>query len=100
MFNTNFVTQLMEKSLSDEFLSQLVAGYIKIQKEQYVEASYHFNRMLYSEHNPNDDDILWIAKSHIYKKLGQRDESKTCVKLVSDALENTEIYKDVGLKFV
>ena len=100
MFNTNFVTQLMEKSLSDEFLSQLVAGYIKIQKEQYVEASYHFNRMLYSEHNPNDDDILWIAKSHIYKKLGQRDESKTCVKLVSDALENTEIFKNVGLKFV
>ena len=100
MFNTNFVTQLMEKSLSDEFLSQLVAGYIKIQKEQYAEASYHFNKMLYSEHNPNDDDILWIAKSHIYKKLGQREESKTCVKLVSDALENTEIYKDVGLKFV
>ena len=100
MFNTNFVTQLMETSLSDEFLSQLVAGYIKIQKEQYVEASYHFNRMLYSEHNPNDDDILWIAKSHVYKKLGQREESKTCVKLVSDALENTEIYKDVGLKFV
>ena len=98
MFNTNFVTQLMEKSLSDEFLSQLVAGYIKIQKEQYVEASYHFNRMLYSEHNPNDDDILWIAKSHVYKKLGQREKSKTCVKLVSDALENTEIYKDVGLK--
>ena len=100
MFNTNFVTQLMEKSLSDEFLSQLVAGYIKIQKEQYSEASYHFNKMLYSEHNPNDDDILWIAKSHIYKKLGHKEESKTCVKLVSDALENTEIYKDVGLKFV
>jgi hypothetical protein len=100
MFNTNFVTQLMEKSLSDEFLSQLVAGYIKIQKEQYSEASYHFNKMLYSEHNPNDDDILWIAKSHIYKKLGKREESKTCMKLVTDALENTEIYKDVGLKFV
>ena len=72
MFNTNFVTQLMEKSLSDEFLSQLVAGYIKIQKEQYSEASYHFNKMLYSSHNPNDDDILWIAKSHIYKKLGHK----------------------------
>ena len=100
MFNTNFVTQLMEKSLSDEFLSQLVAGYIKIQKEQYSEASDHFNKMLYSEHNPNDDDILWIAKSHIYKKLGKREESKTCMKLVTDALENTEIYKDVGLKFV
>ena len=100
MFNTNFVTQLMKKSLSDEFLSQLVAGYIKIQKEQYSEASDHFNKMLYSEHNPNDDDIVWIAKSHIYKKLGQREESKTCVKLVSDALENTEIYKNVGLKFV
>ena len=100
MFNTNFVTQLMEKSLSDEFLSQLVTGYIKIQKEQYSEASDHFNKMLYSSHNPNDDDILWIAKSHIYKKLGKREESKTCVKLVSDALENTEIYKDVGLKFV
>ena len=100
MFNTNFVTQLMEKSLSDEFLSQLVAGYIKIQKEQYSEASYHFNKMLYSSHNPNDDDILWIAKSHIYKKLGKREESKTCVTLVSAALKNTEIYKDVGLKFV
>ena len=99
MFNTNFVTQLMEKSLSDEFLSQLVAGYIKIQKEQYSEASYHFNKMLYSEHNPNDDDILWIAKSHIYKKLGHKEESKTCMKMVTDALENTEIYKNIGLKF-
>ena len=84
--------------MSDEFLSQLVAGYLKIQKEQYAEASDHFNKMLYSEHNPNDDDIIWIAKSHIYKKLGQREESQTCVKLVSDALENTEIYKNVGLK--
>ena len=93
MFNTNFVTQLMEKSLSDEFLSQLVAGYIKIQKEQYSEASYHFNKMLYSEHNPNDDDILWIAKSHVYKKLGQREESKTCMKMVTDAFENTEMLK-------
>jgi uncharacterized protein HemY len=87
MFNTNFVTQLMEKSLSDEFLSQLVAGYLKIQKEQYSEASYHFNKMLYSSHNPNDDDILWIAKSHIYKKLGHKEESKTCMKMVTDALE-------------
>ena len=87
MFNTNFVTQLMEKSLSDEFLSQLVAGYIKIQKEQYSEASDHFNKMLYSSHNPNDDDILWIAKSHIYKKLGHKEESKTCMKMVTDALE-------------
>ena len=86
--------------MSDEFLSQLVAGYIKIQKEQYSEASYHFNKMFYSEHNPNDDDILRIAKSHVYKKLGQREESKTCMKMVTDALENTEIYKDVGLKFV
>ena len=93
MFNTNFVTQLMEKSLSDEFLSQLVAGYLKIQKEQYSEASYHFNKMLYSEHNPNDDDILWIAKSHIYKKLGHREESKICMKMVTDALENTEMLK-------
>ena len=79
--------------MSDEFLSQLVAGYIKIQKEQYVEASYHFNKMLYSEHNPNDDDILWIAKSHIYKKLGHKEESKTCMKMVTDALENTEMLK-------
>ena len=84
--------------MSDEFLSQLVTGCLKIQKEQYSEASDHFNKMLYSEHNPNDDDILWIVKSHIYKKLGKREESKTCVKLVSDALENTEIYKNVGLK--
>ena len=83
----------MEKSLSDEFLSQLVAGYIKIQKEQYAEASYHFNKMLYSSHNPNDDDILWIAKSHIYKKLGHKEESKTCIKMVTDAFENTEMLK-------
>ena len=83
----------MEQSLSDEFLSQLVAGYLKIQKEQYSEASDHFNKILYSEHNPNDDDILWIAKSHIYKKLGQREESKTCVKLVTDALGTTPIFR-------
>ena len=98
MFNRNFVIHGMVQSMSDQFLSKLIEGYIKIQKEQYSEASDHFNRMLYSEHNPNDDDILWIAKSHIYKKLGHKDESKTCVKLVSDALENTEIYKNVGLK--
>ena len=89
----------MIKSMSEEFLSQLVVGYLKIQKERYSEASDHFNRMLYSEHNPNDDDIIWIAKSHIYKKLGQREESKICMKMVTDALENTEIYKNVGLKF-
>jgi hypothetical protein len=89
----------MVKSMSDEFLSQLVVGYLKIQKEKYSEASDHFNRMLYSEHNPNDDDIIWTAKSHIYKKLGQREESKICMKMVTDALENTEIYKNVGLKF-
>ena len=89
----------MVKSMSDEFLSQLVVGYLKIQKEKYSEASDHFNRMLYSEHNPNDDDIIWIAKSHIYKKLGKREESKTCMTLVTDALENTEIYKNIGLKF-
>ena len=58
MFNTIFATHNMIKSMSDEFLSQLVTGYLKIQKEQYSEASDHFNKMLYSEHNPNDDDIL------------------------------------------
>ena len=89
----------MVKSMSDEFLSQLVVGYLKIQKERYSEASDHFNKMLYSEHNPNDDDIIWIAKSHIYKKLGKREEAKTCMTLVTDALENTEIYKNIGLKF-
>ena len=85
--------------MSDEFLSQLVTGYLKIQKEQFSDASDHFNKILYSEHNPNDDDILWIAKSHIYKKLGKKEESKMCMKLVTDALENAEIYKNVGLKF-
>jgi len=89
----------MVKSMSEEFLSQLVVGYLKIQKERYSEASDHFNRMLYSPHNPNDDDIIWVAKSHIYKKLGKREESKTCMKLVTDALENTEIYKNIGVKF-
>jgi hypothetical protein len=98
MFNTNFVTHNMIKSMSGQFLSRLVEGYLLIQKERYSEAHDHFNKMLYSEHNPNDDDILWIAKSHIYKKLGKREESKTCMKLVTDALENTEIYRNVGLK--
>ena len=37
-----------------------------IQRERFSDASDHFNRMLYTEHNPNDDDILWVAKSHIY----------------------------------
>jgi len=54
--------------------------------------------MLYTEHNPNDDDILWVAKSHIYKKLGKREESQLCLKLVSNALEDTVIYKNVGIK--
>ena len=89
MFNTNFAIHVMEQSMSDQFLSRLVEGYILIQKERYSEANEHFNRMLYSEHNPNDDDIIWIAKSHIYKKLGKQEESETCIKLVTDPLENT-----------
>ena len=52
MFNTNFATQLMEQSMSDQFLSRLIEGYVLIQKERYSEASDHFNRMLYSPHNP------------------------------------------------
>ena len=88
----------MAESMSDEFMTQLVKGYLLIQRERFSDASDHFNRMLYTEHNPNDDDILWVAKSHIYKKLGHREESKMCMKLVTDALENTEIYKNVGLK--
>ena len=91
MFNTNFAIHVMEQSMSDQFLSRLVEGYILIQKERYSEANEHFNRMLYSEHNPSDDDILWIAKSHIYKKLGKQEESETCMKLVTDALANTPI---------
>jgi len=83
----------VEQSLSDEFLTQLAVGYLKIQQERFSEANDHFNRMLYSAHNPNDDDIIWIAKSHIYKKLGHKEESKTCMKLVTDALENTEMLK-------
>ena len=89
MFNTNSATHVMVQSMSDQFLSRLVAGYILIQKEQYSEANEHFNKMLYSEHNPSDDDILWIAKSHIYKKLGKQEESETCMRLVTDALANT-----------
>ena len=88
----------MAESMSDEFMTQLVKGYLLIQRERFSEASDHFNRMLYTEHNPNDDDILWVAKSHIYKKLGHREESKMCLKLVSNALEDTVIYKNVGLK--
>mgnify|MGYP006201550305 CR=1 FL=1 len=91
MFNTNSATHVMAQSMSDQFLSRLVAGYILIQKEQYSEANEHFNKMLYSEHNPSDDDILWIAKSHIYKKLGKQEESETCMKLVTDSLANTPI---------
>ena len=85
--------------MSEEFVSQLVVGYLKIQRERFSEANDHFNKMLYSEHNSNDDDIIWIAKSHIYKKLGKKEEAQMCMKLVTDALENTEIYKNIGLKF-
>ena len=88
----------MAESMSDEFMTQLVKGYLLIQRECFSEASDHFNRMLYTEHNPNDDDILWVAKSHIFKKLGKREESQLCLKLVTDALEDTVIYKNVGLK--
>ena len=88
----------MAESMSDEFMTQLVKGYLLIQRERFSDASDHFNRMLYTEHNPNDDDILWVAKSHIYKKLGKREESQLCLKLVTDALEDTVIYKNVGLK--
>jgi len=88
----------MAESMSDEFMTQLVKGYLLIQRERFSDASDHFNRMLYTEHNPNDDDILWVAKSHIFKKLGKREESQLCLKLVSDALEDTVIYKNVGLK--
>ena len=88
----------MIKSMSEEFVSQLVVGYLKIQRERFSDANDHFNRMLYTKHNPNDDDILWVAKSHIFKKLGKREEAQLCLKLVTDALENTEIYKNVGLK--
>ena len=83
----------MAESMSDEFMTQLVKGYLLIQRERFSDASDHFNRMLYTEHNPNDDDILWVAKSHIYKKLGHKEESKMCMKLVTDALENTEMLK-------
>ena len=88
----------MIKSMSEEFVSQLVVGYLKIQRECFSDANDHFNRMLYTKHNPNDDDILWIAKSHIYKKLGKKEEAQMCMKLVTDALENTEIYKNISLK--
>ena len=98
MFNRNFATYNMAESMSDEFMTQLVKGYLLIQRERFSEASDHFNRMLYTEHNPNDDDILWVAKSHIYKKLGKREESQLCLKLVSNALEDTVIYKNVGIK--
>ena len=91
MFNTNFAIHVMEQSMSDQFLSRLIEGYVLIQKERYSEANEHFNRMLYSEHNPNDDEIIWIAKSHIYKKLGKQEESETCIKLVTDPLENMPI---------
>ncbi|MBT4326433.1 MAG: hypothetical protein HOG69_00295 [Thaumarchaeota archaeon] len=84
--------------MSEEFVSQLVVGYLKIQRERFSDANDHFNRMLYTKHNPNDDDILWIAKSHIYKKLGKKEEAQMCMKLVTDALENTEIYKNISLK--
>tara|TARA_B110000263_G_scaffold237587_1_gene238000 strand:+ start:477 stop:764 length:288 start_codon:yes stop_codon:yes gene_type:complete len=90
MFNTNFVTQLMEQSLSDKFLSQLVAGYLKIQKEEFSEAKEHFTKMLFSPHNPSDDDILLVAMAHIYKKLGKNEESRICVGKVEEVLGDAE----------
>ena len=78
----------MKQSLSDEFLSHLVAGYLKIQKEEFSEAKDHFIKMIYSPHNPNDDDILWIALAHVYKKLGKKWDSGICVGKVEQALGN------------
>ncbi len=78
----------MKQSLSDEFLSHLVAGYLKIQKEEFSEAKDHFIKMIYSPHNPNDDDILWIALAHVYKKLGKKLDSGICVGKVEQALGN------------
>ena len=80
----------MAESMSDEFMTQLVKGYLLIQRERFSDASDHFNRMLYTEHNPNDDDILWVAKSHIYKKLGHKEESKMCMKLVLSLIHISE----------
>ena len=60
-------------------------------KEQYSEANEYFNRRLYSKHIPGDDDILWITKSHIYKKLGKQEESETCIRWITDALANAPI---------
>jgi tetratricopeptide (TPR) repeat protein len=90
MFNTNFVTQLMEQSLSDKFLSRLVAGYLKIQKEEFSEAKEHFTKMLFSPHNPSDDDILLVAMAHIYKKLGKNEESRICIGKVEEVLGDAE----------
>jgi uncharacterized protein HemY len=83
----------MEQSMSDEFLSQLVAGYLKIKAERFSEASDHFNRMLYTSHNPHDDDILWMAKSHIYRKLGKEEEAKICIDMVLRVFENPKLLK-------
>ena len=76
--------------MSDEFLSQLVAGYLKIQKEQYSEAKEHFTKMLFSPHKPSDDDILLVAMAHIYKKLGKNEESRICVGKVEEVLGDAE----------
>ena len=80
----------MEQSLSDKFLSQLVAGYLKIQKEEFSEAKEYFTKMLFSPHNPSDDDILLVAMAHIYKKLGKNEESRICVGKVEEVLGDAE----------
>ena len=100
MFNTNFETQLMGHSLSDEFLCHLIAGYLKIQKEQFSEAEAHFNKMLDLPHDPHDDDILWIAKAHVYRKLGKTEQSQICIDKVLDAFGNPEVLKyDLGSSY-
>ena len=87
--------------MSDEFLSQLVAGYLKIQKEQYSEAKEHFTKMLFSPHNPSDDDILLVAMAHIYKKLGKNEESRICVGKVEEVLGDAEpMYQVWKLNFL
>jgi Flp pilus assembly protein TadD len=47
--------------------------------------------MLYLPHDPHDDDILWMAKAHVYRKLGKKEQAQICIDKVLDAFGNPKV---------
>lgn len=77
----------MTRSFSNTFVPQLVAGFLQIQKEEFDGANRHFDKMLCLPRNHHDEEIIWFAKAHIYKKLGNRQKSHDCLKMALNSFD-------------